>query len=317
MLSCVAIHRLITLKENQLTQLAKRAQGHSLQAQELLDEVAQLELDYRNQGCWTPPPPAGIATAGDRNVVVTWPGGGEGDRVVEIDCVNDGGVDTTVEYSIDPPIAGLTSVNAWTIPLPPGHSVQQAHLTVAVADDASDGAQQFYLTENVFFGPVHDLTHQQYDSVDPAASVIIGPNPAYTEIAARAAALGVAFTGSPLESVVRLDGPSPADTAAYRRRFTGCTIYYSPATGAHEIHGDIRAKYDLRYQSSPLVGIPIGDQRGCPDGRVLQSFLERGIDLFASRHRAICSVWRHSPALGSRGMGNRPPWLPHPRPIRA
>ena len=51
MLSCVAISRSITLKETQLAQLAKRGQGHSLQAQELLDEVAQLELDYRNQGC--------------------------------------------------------------------------------------------------------------------------------------------------------------------------------------------------------------------------------------------------------------------------
>ncbi len=268
MLSCAAISRSIAAKETALAQLEKRGQGHSLQAQELLDEVAQLELDYRNQGCWTPPPPPpGYVATTLLSPTVAIPAGGQGDVMIEIDCDNNGGVDTTVQYSINPPIPGLTSVGAWSVALPTAHSVQQAHLTVAVADDAPEGVQAFYITENVFFGPIQDLAHQQYDSVDPSATVIIGANPASTQIAAKAAALGIDFTGGPLESVTRLDGPSPADSGAYRQRFSGCTIYYSPATGAHEIHGDIRAKYDLRYQSSPLVGIPVDDQTGCPDGR--------------------------------------------------
>lgn len=321
MLSCVAISRSITLKETQLAQLAKRGQGHSLQAQELLDEVAQLELDYRNQGCWTPPPPPpGHVTTTFLTPTIAIPAGGQGDFVVEIDCLNDGGVDTTVEYSIDPPVVGLTSINAWTVPLPLGHSVQQAHLTVAVADDAPDGVQRLYITENVFFGPVRDLTHQQYDSIDPAASVTIGPNPAYAEIAAKAAALGAEFTGSPLESVVRLQGPSPADNGAYRRRFSGCTIYYSPATGAHEIHGDIRAKYELRYQSSPLLGIPVGDQGGCPDGKGYYNQFSNAASIYSHPetgpfvvYGAIRALWAQEGwETGALGYPTRDQYVPNP-----
>ena len=321
MLSCVSISQSIKTKEIQLAQLAKHGQGHSIQAQVLLDEVAALELDYRNQGCWVPPPPPpGHVTTIFKSPSVSIPAGGQGDFVMEIECTNNGGVDTTVEYSIDPPVAGLTSINSWTADLPSGHSVQELRLTVAVADDASNGPKRFYITENAFFGPVRDLPHQQYDSIDPAGSVTIGPNPAYAEIAAKAADLGVGFTGGALEPVVRLDGPSPADSGAYRRRFSGCTIYYSPTTGAHEIHGDIRAKYDLRYQSSPLIGIPVGDQSGCPDGRGYYNHFSNGASIYSHPdtgpfvlYGAIRALWAQEGwEAGPLGYPTRDQYVPNP-----
>jgi len=39
--------RSITMKETQLAELAKRGHGHSEQAHELRDDVAQLDLDFR------------------------------------------------------------------------------------------------------------------------------------------------------------------------------------------------------------------------------------------------------------------------------
>jgi hypothetical protein len=39
--------RSITMKEIQLAELAKRGHGHSEQANELRDDVAELDLDYR------------------------------------------------------------------------------------------------------------------------------------------------------------------------------------------------------------------------------------------------------------------------------
>jgi hypothetical protein len=61
-------------------------------------------------------------------------------------------------------------------------------------------------------------------------------------IAAKAAALGPGFTGAaerPTHAAA-----SPTGEPSYLQRYARCTIYYHPRTGAHEVHGAIRAKYD-------------------------------------------------------------------------
>jgi hypothetical protein len=68
-----------------------------------------------------------------------------------------------------------------------------------------------------------------------------------------------------------LPGNALSDTQAlgvgYVRYFEGCDIYYSDATGPHEVHGDIRAKYNALFGwYLGVLGLPITDETGTPDG---------------------------------------------------
>lgn len=46
----------------------------------------------------------------------------------------------------------------------------------------------------------------------------------------------------------------------YMRRYEGADIYYSPLTGAHEVHGDIRAKYNAIGGPFGALGLPKTDE---------------------------------------------------------
>jgi hypothetical protein len=50
-------------------------------------------------------------------------------------------------------------------------------------------------------------------------------------------------------------------------RYDGHDIYYSKATGAHEVHGDIKSKYDALLGASGLLGIPVTDENRTPGDR--------------------------------------------------
>jgi hypothetical protein len=52
----------------------------------------------------------------------------------------------------------------------------------------------------------------------------------------------------------------------YVVHYQGCDIYYSSATGAHEVHGDIKAKYDALLGSFGTLGLPITDESDVGDG---------------------------------------------------
>ena len=54
--------------------------------------------------------------------------------------------------------------------------------------------------------------------------------------------------------------------SGYRRRFEEADIYYSKATGAFEVHGDIRAKYNALGTADGVLGLPLTDETGTPDG---------------------------------------------------
>ncbi len=52
----------------------------------------------------------------------------------------------------------------------------------------------------------------------------------------------------------------------FRQTFEHADIYYSEATGAHEVHGDIRAKFNAIGGPSGLLGFPTTDEISTPDG---------------------------------------------------
>jgi hypothetical protein len=74
----------------------------------------------------------------------------------------------------------------------------------------------------------------------------------------KAASLGQLAEGSPGDVRQVADG--------WVRSYPACDIYYSQTTGAHEVHGDIRRKYDA-VNGPGWLGLPTTDETGTPDGR--------------------------------------------------
>jgi hypothetical protein len=75
-------------------------------------------------------------------------------------------------------------------------------------------------------------------------------------IATKAQQLG-GLTGKPLGDVEFVPH-------GYVRRFEGADIYFKDE--AHEVHGDIRAKYNALNGPWGILGIPVTDEQGTPDG---------------------------------------------------
>jgi uncharacterized protein with LGFP repeats len=83
------------------------------------------------------------------------------------------------------------------------------------------------------------------------------------------AALGgpAGFLGRPFDAGA---GSQEMDTAGGRGRcrdFEHGSIYWSAATGAHEVHGDIRVKWAKLGGVRGFLGFPATDETGTPDGR--------------------------------------------------
>jgi uncharacterized protein with LGFP repeats len=60
-------------------------------------------------------------------------------------------------------------------------------------------------------------------------------------------------------------------------QFDGCTFYWSPTTGAHEVHGDIRTKYDSLQGPIGFLGLPTTNEMPIPGGLGRMNGFEGGI----------------------------------------
>ena len=80
------------------------------------------------------------------------------------------------------------------------------------------------------------------------------------------------------------------------RMFQGADIYFSNGTGAHEVHGDIRAKYNAIGGPS-VLGLPITDEQGTPDGMGRYNHFEKGSIYWTAKtgpmmlHTALRDLW--------------------------
>ncbi|MFE4541133.1 choice-of-anchor D domain-containing protein [Arthrobacter sp. NPDC056727] len=78
----------------------------------------------------------------------------------------------------------------------------------------------------------------------------------------------------------------------------GASVYWSPKTGAHEIHGSIRTKWaSLGWEKGPL-GYPITDEKVTPGGAGRYNHFSRGASIYWSSktgarevHGAIRTMW--------------------------
>ena len=67
------------------------------------------------------------------------------------------------------------------------------------------------------------------------------------------------FLGRPIGSAYDIAGGRAQD-------YTGGTIYWSAGTGAHEVHGGIRSNYLALGGPAGVLGFPVTDETGTPDG---------------------------------------------------
>lgn len=88
---------------------------------------------------------------------------------------------------------------------------------------------------------------------------VIGSTDACANISAKATDLGGSFTGNAISDCEPVRG-------GHRRRYQNCDIYYSPSTGAHEVHGAIRQKYNHKRGPDSDLALPVTDETTTPDG---------------------------------------------------
>ena len=105
------------------------------------------------------------------------------------------------------------------------------------------------------------------------------------------------------------EGALPDGRGRFRDYQNG-TIYWTPQTGAHEIHGDIRVKWSQLGGHRSFLGYPITDETGCPDGQGRFNHFEHGSIYWRGDigphevHGAIRELWA--------SMGWERSWLGYP-----
>ncbi len=70
---------------------------------------------------------------------------------------------------------------------------------------------------------------------------------------------GGSFLGAPANAVYQLPGGEAEE-------FAGGSIYWSPTTGAHEVHGAIGTHYQALGGPEGFLGFPVTDETATPDG---------------------------------------------------
>lgn len=84
------------------------------------------------------------------------------------------------------------------------------------------------------------------------------------------------FLGQPVDAGAGSGEMPTADNRGRVRDFEGGSIYWTPQTGAHEVHGDIRVKWAHLGGVRSFLGYPLTDETGTPDGHGRFNHFEHG-----------------------------------------
>jgi hypothetical protein len=99
------------------------------------------------------------------------------------------------------------------------------------------------------------------------------------------------FLGWPISGVLKVtdaNGVELGDTV----RFQNAVVYYSPATGTHEVHGDIREAYESRFGGpTGMLGFPVSDETDTPGGSGRYSDFECGVLVWHSAGSTYAGVY--------------------------
>ena len=98
-------------------------------------------------------------------------------------------------------------------------------------------------------------------------SIYWTPGTGRTRCTGRSAVSGRASAGSAASSATRSPTrrTTPDGVGRYNH-FQGGSIYWTPATGAHEVHGAIRGKWSSLGWERSFLGYPLTDETTTPDG---------------------------------------------------
>jgi hypothetical protein len=112
-----------------------------------------------------------------------------------------------------------------------------------------------------------DAAAVQLDS--DVLKVIRAQMEAENAIKAKAQGLGGAFTGNKVSDLEYRE-------IGYRIRYQNCDIYYMKETGAHEVHGAIRDKFNELKDGKAGIGFPTTDETGTPDAQGRYNHFQNG-----------------------------------------
>ena len=131
------------------------------------------------------------------------------------------------------------------------HGASGAFLGVPVASEAPflSGSTQVFSGARLWWSPGTDV-HETHGAIRGLFEYYGGP---------------YSFMGFPLTDEQPLRG-------GVSQTFTGARIWWSPASGAHETRGDIRARYESLGGPASQLGYPISDAVPSPDGSFRQWF---------------------------------------------
>ncbi|MDQ6650395.1 MAG: SpoIID/LytB domain-containing protein [Actinomycetota bacterium] len=93
-----------------------------------------------------------------------------------------------------------------------------------------------------------------------------------------------------------------SDGAGRYGQFQGGSVYWTPATGAHEVHGGIERAWAALGSAAGLLGYPLSDETGTPDGVGRLNAFQRGAVYWTPAtgahevHGAIRGSWSASGA---------------------
>ncbi|MCF6745044.1 hypothetical protein E9529_12295 [Blastococcus sp. KM273128] len=102
------------------------------------------------------------------------------------------------------------------------------------------------------------------------------------------------FLGAPVGAPFAAAGGRAQD-------YGGGTISWSQATGAHEVHGAVLGKWQALGRESSVLGFPLTDELGTPDGRGRFNDFQRGSISFTpatGAHEVRGAIWGTWNALG-------------------
>jgi uncharacterized protein with LGFP repeats len=84
------------------------------------------------------------------------------------------------------------------------------------------------------------------------------------------------FLGYPVDEGAGSEEMDTFDGRGRVRDYQGGSIYWTPQTGAHELHGAIRVKWAQLPGDPGFLGYPITDELGTPDGHGRYNHFEGG-----------------------------------------
>lgn len=118
------------------------------------------------------------------------------------------------------------------------------------------------------------------------------------------------FLGEPLT-----DELTCPDGIGKFNHFQGGAIYWTPQTGAHEVHGAIRDKWSSLGLEQSFLGYPVSDEQPTSDGQGRFNDFERGQIAWSPRFGAGVSATSFNPQSGGglRPQGLNPNGTPEVR----